>query len=390
VEEPDDLLLTADVAVGDEHHLALRTRPDALERIDDRRVHLGTAVRLAAHHPGDGLLLLALRPGDCGARVAVCAHRELDHLEAIELGERVDEGCDDALSLGERTAAHRAARVEQHDEVTRRRLEGGIGRGRNDRQQRVGVAPVGHAAGGTRHLHGETDSARCHRPAHDDVAIETAPRCVEELDDAVGPRLQRMRRRFGAPPLGDGIGDAHLEMYATANGAVCQLDVRSAAIGLGDIGADVARTDDGREPQLPLALGLPRETLVDGDLADDGLARRDVAHLGREDVRLVLLEERRGLALDDRLLEPRACVLLPIDAARDGALADAERVAAHRTVDRQRHLVGDAKRVVVRVLEVCSRTTRARPPPASTRSFAATSGSDRLSGVSISAPPSGA
>ena len=346
-----ELLLPTGVAVGDEDHLTLRARPHRPERLEDARAHLGAAARAARLEPADRALLLRRRAGDGIALVAVGAVAELDQLEAIGLAERGDEAPDDPLGLRERRAVHGSAGVEQDDEIARDRREPSVGRGRDDGEQTVGVVRVrrrGHRPGGA---HGEADLGRGHRPAHHDVAVEARALERRELDRAVALGAQRVRRRLDAPAARDRVAHGELEVDAGGDPLGRDLDADVARV-LGRVGRrEVARPDHRGETELPLARREPGEALVDRDPRDEALARREVADLLGEDVGAALLEERRGLAGDERLLEALARAGLRVDAPGDRAPADLEGVAAHGAVGGQGHAVGDAKRLVVGVLE---------------------------------------
>ena len=128
-------------------------------------------------------------------------------------------------------------------------------------------------------------------------------------------------------------------------------DVGASHVG-GAVGRrDVARTDHGREPQLPLALGQPGQPQIDDDARGQGLTGRQVGDRLREDVGALLPEQRRGIAPGDRALERIARVLGALHAPGDRAAPQREAIASDRAVGRQRHPVDSVERLGRRVLD---------------------------------------
>ena len=110
-------------------------------------------------------------------------------------------------------------------------------------------------------------------------------------------------------------------------------------------GAEVAWRHHGRETPLPGALGQPAKRLVDADLRDHLLPRRDVADLLGEQAATVLLQQAGRTALQQRLLEALARPCHPVHLADDASLADTDGETGHHAIVRQRQRVADGERV---------------------------------------------
>ena len=205
-----DLLLAADVAVGDDHDLALRSGAQRLHapRASPARI----SVPPLASRERTQLIAAALRRARSPrrlARVAASARRELDQLEAIVLAERVDHQRDDLLRLVERTAAHRAARVEEHDQIARHR--------RRLRGRRGGTIVSRPYAPSRRRAR----RARARRPA---VGVATGQRTTMSRSSRAQRRARSCRRRARARATAtparaavDRVADRDLELRCAAD-----------------------------------------------------------------------------------------------------------------------------------------------------------------------------
>ena len=284
VQHAQDLLLAADVAIGDHEDLALRADPQGVQCFDHRLAHLGPAIGVPRAHPCDRFGLRFRRGGDGLGFVATRLVRKLDHLEPIRLAERIDHHADDLLRLVERAHAHRAARVEQHQQIARDRGDVGGLRRWNDRDQAVHLAGLARA----RHRERHANRGLRHRPAHDEIAVET--RAGRERDRSIRLRCEPVRWRARRAAIGDRVLDRELDLQANTDVLGGHLDVRRARVVDGLGATAVARADHRGEPQLPLALGQPHQALVDRDPRRDALAAGDVAELLREDIGALLLE----------------------------------------------------------------------------------------------------
>jgi hypothetical protein len=111
-------------------------------------------------------------------------------------------------------------------------------------------------------------------------------------------------------------------------------------------GAD-SRHDGG--PRLdhlsPTARDAPKRLRLIDDQADvDVLTRRHIAELLPKEAAALLLEQRRALPVDQRLLVALASHLGLFDNTAGDDPGQLEAVAAHRAISRQRHQVGDLQR----------------------------------------------
>ena len=326
VQQLDDLLLAADVAVGHDDRPGAARRAAARAAPRARRSPSRCRRPPGATAPTGSPRASPRGRGHRLARVAARAVRELDQLEPVLLAERVD---------------HAARRPASPCRAGRRPSSRWCRAGRSDRARPPPPSPS--RAGGTivsspyasplaRRARGERqpDLGGRDRPAHDDVAIEPRARPRRAIATPAARRAQRVRRRrtaspppASASPIASSICDPRADLprrdlrrASRARPRRCRARRRSAA----------------RSPSGTAAPTRPRaatraagRSVIRATIASP---RRDVADLLREDVGALLLEQRRGVALRDRALEPLARLGLALS-TRPAITrpADLERVA---------------------------------------------------------------
>ena len=337
----DQLTLEADVAVGHQHDLALAARAERSERLNHGLRHLRRAAGAQALQPLHRRALPVPRGRDRLRGEADRPAAEGDQLDAIARSERVDHGCRHPPELVERLTVHRAADVDQEDEIAVQRAR--LRRRRHQRQQAVRL-PFVRLRRRASHRERRAERGRLHRPADHHVAVERGALVEAHARAPAAVDDQRVRGRLNLP-LVQRVADRQLEAHPSAHAALGHVDRHPLRVGHPVLGAEVARADHRREAPLPCALVDPAEALVDLDLDLDLGARRDVADLLREEAGAILLQQGGGLPLDERLLEARSGLLAPVDLADDALFADLEREAGDRAVARQGQEIGHPQRL---------------------------------------------
>ena len=349
-----DLALEADEAVRHEDDLALGAGAERPEGLRDPRSHLRPAAGLEAVEPAPRLPPRGSRRGRGARPPPARPVGERDQLQPVRVAEALDQRRHHGPGLGERRPAHRAARVEEHDQVPREGARRLTGRRRHQGEEPVGDIATRPAGRRAARVQREADGRGRDRPADHEIPVERRSFRIgqPDLEPVVPPsRANRVRGRLGDAVRAHRIPDQEAQRHADGQRRLGDVDRDPRRVGHAALGAQVPRRDDGREPPLPRARVEPPEALVDGELRDDLGARRDVPELLGEEARAVLLEQRRRPPLEDRLLEALARGRAPVHLADDPALADPECEARDRAVDGERQEVGDVERVRVGVPE---------------------------------------
>jgi len=243
--------------------------------------------------------------------------------------------------LLDRLAAHRSARIEEDNQVTRDGHAARRERGWHDRQQAVrGVfrSRRSRLRLRTRHVERQPDLRLAHGPSHHHVAIERRP-FPRELHEARPVALllrqpHRMRRRFRLFPARNRVTHRQRDRHARRNRSI--RDVHRHALRVGHVAAEIPRRGRRWEAPLPRSLVHPREALIDGQLHFHRFAGRHVPELLREEARPLLIEEGRRLSFEQRLFESLARRFTPVHLADDALGSDGERVPADRAALRER------------------------------------------------------
>ena len=204
----DDLALEPDRAVGHEHDLPLRLRAQRRQRLHQRR-RASPSIRSRAARAAICARPCASPRRSRAGLLAPAARliRELDHLQAVTVAERIDERLHHAARLRQRLARHRSRGVDEKAQIPCHRRQRRAARRRHQRDEAIRVRRVRLARRRPRHIDRQPRRRRRHRPAHDEVAIEPRPRVVTEHDLARAVNGERVRRRLGAPPGGHRVAN---------------------------------------------------------------------------------------------------------------------------------------------------------------------------------------
>ncbi len=356
-----DLVLVADLAVGDQHDHAVAVVVGAREQaqaVVQRGEELGATAGFHAGQVLDGAVAVAVGGLDqTGAQAGgvLDAVVEGDHGEPVVLGERVDDAGGGAAGGDHLPAAHAAGAVEQQHDVAR--AHGGDGLGREDGElvgallavgdadRRGPVAGVGKAqhevaVGALAGQHAEVVAL----PRH---GVQARPDLAEVETGRVDVDADGERDRVGETGQQHGRGDAGGVGHPVGVGRVAAADGLARQRGAGN----VAGRDDEREAERG-GVVLVDQRLDHGELHGHAFARDDVADPHGEDVGPLLLGDGRPLAGGDGLV-----VVLPglpafLQLRLDGAAVGGHGHPGHGRAVGQREHVGGLEGGVVRVDEL--------------------------------------
>ena len=328
-----DLILVADLAVGDEDQHAITSgRELALgdprlgrvgeqpARVHERLEHLGAALGLRPGELLDGAEPVAVRcPGQPRRDVRDPLDRivEAQHREPVRVGERVHDPGGGAAGRDHLPPVHAAGPVQHQHDITRPRPTEAVWRHEREAERAL-RGPFTRIGGedqrtcdlvvaGDRQPQDEVPIQPLARPEPDAGAavrgrllrggVQTAPDARQRQPGRVDLRAQREPDRVGesgqqhrrADPGGvrDGVG---VDGHPAAGRHAVERTAR-----------DVPRRDHQGEPERRLAT-LVRQRLREREADRDPLARGDVADSHREYVRPVLFGDRHLLSLRDRLV----------------------------------------------------------------------------------------
>ncbi len=371
----EQLLLVADLAVGQEHHLA-----DVIctcvaggligQRRAHRRHHLSAAVGPQRVDERGGAANM-LRIGRHRAREQhVHSVIEADHIEAVarlQAAERVKET---SLGLLDRRAAHRTGIVDHEDHLAGQRLLFGLfdRRRRDERQHIVGIADMLAEQSDRRRFFGRRF------PGQFKIAIRRH-HAVGERDDAHGAvgafdldlmevRFHFAKRKAGLQANRDAgridrrvlrrVQDLGRDAVAVGHRIGCGC-APTAAIGpkldaLHDGRGIIARADHHRHPQRELVARL-RNRLLIFDLHQYRFAGANVGDRICKNVRSFLFGQRGLLSVRTGLLVDDASLLPLPDLADHDAVADHHLERVDRAARRQRIDVSRLHPVLRRVFE---------------------------------------
>ena len=295
---------------------------------------------------------------------------EPDHVEAVARLQPAKRVSKARLGLHDRGAAHRAGIVDHEDYFTRQRLLLGLAnRGRGDeRQQIVGVADMLAEQPDRRRRFGRGF------PGQLEIAIGRH-RAFREPDDARGVvrafdfdlmmvALDFAERETGLQAHGDlgridrrvvrGVEhrrrDAVAVRHRIGRGRAPSAAVAAKVDALHDRRGIIARADHHRHAEGKRIAGLMHRLLI-FDLHQHGFAGTDIGDRVGEDIRPLLLGQRRLLPVLPRLLVDHARLLPLLDLADDDAVADHHFQRVDRAAFRQRIDVSSLHPVLRRVFE---------------------------------------
>jgi hypothetical protein len=361
-ERREDLILVADLAVGDQHdHLVAGGIGAQQRRRPAQRLgQLGAAARVDAGQELHRVEAIAI--GRWHQLAAVLARQlavvvERDHRDAIARGQAVDDARRGAPGRHHLPALHRARAIEHDDDVARAPAGGAADRRHHGHRERAGRAG---GVGGPHRARRQRRAAEL--PAQHHVAVEALARAQLELPaaaDRARVELAEVGAQAGDRQAAAVDAEPHAQPHRARHAGQQhrRRDPRRVGhrVGVrGDAEAgllagqrrarDVARRDHQREHPGHLAVvdrHRPRQRQRDRN----DLAGHDVADPQREHAGAILLGDRRALAAGDGLIVagPRGAAL--VEHALDDALAGDHAEALHRGPVGQREHVGGLDRL---------------------------------------------